>query len=74
MCEFLLEKEADVNGGGIVSETMWLVCRWMWWGRDIVVVCVCVYVESHLRFQFYVTGLLGKGLVVVCMCVCRQSS
>ena len=28
-------------------------------------VCVCVYVGSHLRFQFYVTCLLGKGMVVV---------
>ena len=36
--------------------------------------CVCVYVDSHLRFQFNLTGLLGKGIVVVCMCVCRQSS
>ena len=36
--------------------------------------CVCVYVYNHLRFQFYLTGLLGKGMVVVCMCVCRQSS
>ena len=36
--------------------------------------CVCVYVDSHLRFQFNPTGLLGKGMVVVCMCVCRQSS
>ena len=35
---------------------------------------VCVYVASDLRFQFYLTGLLGKGMVVVCMCVCRQSS
>ena len=74
MCEFLLGKEADVNGGGIVSKTMWLVSRWMLWWRDIVVVCLCVYVDNHLRFQFYVTGLLGKGMVMVCMCVCRQSS
>ena len=37
-------------------------------------VCVCVYVDSHLRFQFHLTDLLGKGMVVVCMCVCRQSS
>ena len=76
MCELLLDKEADVNHGGIVSKTVWLVCRWMWWGKDIVVVCVCVcvYVDSHLRFQFHLTDLLGKGLVVVCMCVCRQSS
>ena len=44
MCSFLLEKEADINLGGSVSTTMWLVCRWMWWGRDIVVVCVCVCV------------------------------
>ena len=50
MCGFLLDKEADVNRGGFVSETMKLVCRWMWWGRDIVVlffflcVCVCVFV------------------------------
>ena len=36
--------------------------------------CVCVYVDSHLSFQFYLTGLLGKGMVVVCMRVCRQSS
>ena len=43
-------------------------------GRDIVVVCACVYVDSSLRFQFYVTGLLGEGMVMVCMCVCRQSS
>ena len=38
---------------------------------------MCVYVDSHLRFQFHLTDLLGKGLVVVCMCVlqvCRQSS
>ena len=42
MCEFLLEKGADVNLAG-VSTTMWLVCRWMWWGREIVVVCVCVF-------------------------------
>ena len=40
----------------------------------VVCVCVCVYVDSHLRFQFYLTGLLGKGLVVVFMYVCRQSS
>ena len=39
-----------------------------------MVVYVCVYVDSHLRFQFYLTGLLGKRMVVVCMCVCRQSS
>ena len=38
-------------------------------------VCVCVYVNNHLRFQFNLTGLLRKGMmVVVCMCVCRQSS
>ena len=37
-------------------------------------VYVCVYVDSHLRFQFYLTGLLVKEMVVVCMCVCRQSS
>ena len=43
-------------------------------GRDIVVVWVCVYVDSHLRFQFNLTGLLGKGMVVVCMCACKQSS
>ena len=35
---------------------------------------VCVYVASDLRFQCYLTGLLGKGMLVVCMCVCRQSS
>ena len=29
MCEFLLDKGADVNRGGNVSKTMWLVCRWM---------------------------------------------
>ena len=23
--------------------------------------CVCVYVESHLKFQFYLTGLLWEG-------------
>ena len=39
-----------------------------------MVVCVCVDVDSHLRFQFNPTGLLGKGMVVVCMCVRRQSS
>ena len=43
-------------------------------GRDIVVVSVCVYVDSHLRFQFNLTDLLEKGMVVVCMFVCRQSS
>ena len=43
-------------------------------GRDIVVVCVCIFVNSHLIFQFYLTGLLGKEMVVVCMCVCKQSS
>ena len=37
-------------------------------------VCVCVYVDSHVRFQFNLTGLLGNGMVVVCMCVCRQST
>ena len=37
-----------------------------------MVVYVCVYVDSHLRFQFYLTGLLGKRMVVVCMCVCRH--
>ena len=74
MCKFLLDKEANVNLADGVSTTILLVCRWMWWGKDIVVVCVCVYVDSHLRFQFYVTGLLGKGMVVVWMCVCRQSS
>ena len=36
--------------------------------------CVRVYVGSHLRFELYLTGLLGKGMVVVCMCVCRQPS
>ena len=36
--------------------------------------CVCVYVDSHLRFRINLTGLLGKGMVVVGMCVCRQSS
>ena len=35
---------------------------------------MCVYVDSHLRFQFNLTGVLGKRMVVVCMCVCRQSS
>ena len=35
--------------------------------------CVCVYVDSHLRFHINLTGLLWKGMVVVCMCVCRQS-
>ena len=35
---------------------------------------MCVCVDSHLRYEFYVTGLLRKGMVVVCMCVCRQSS
>ena len=39
-----------------------------------VCVCVCVYVDNHLRFQIYLTGLVGKGIVVVCMCVCKQSS
>ena len=39
-----------------------------------MVVCVCVYVYSNIRFHSYLTGLLGKGMVVVCMCVCRQSS
>ena len=43
-------------------------------GRDIVVVCVCIFVDSHLIFQYYLTGLLDKGMVVVCMCSCRQSS
>ena len=37
-------------------------------------VCVCVYVDSSISFQSYLTGLLGKGMVVVCMCVCRHSS
>ena len=74
MCEFLLEKEADVNLRCCVSKTMQVVRRWIWWGRDKVVVCVCIFVDSHLRFQYYLTGLLGKGMVVVCMCVCRQSS
>ena len=32
-----------------------------------MVVCECVYIDSHLRFQFNLTGLLGKGIVVVCM-------
>ena len=36
--------------------------------------CVFVYVDSHQRFQYYLTGLFGKGMVVVCMCVCMQSS
>ena len=36
--------------------------------------CVCVYVDNHLRIQFYLNGLLGKRILVVCMCVCRQSS
>ena len=39
-----------------------------------MVVCVCAYVDCHRRFQFYLTGFLGKRMVVVCMCVCRQSS
>ena len=26
-----------------------------------MVVCVCAYVDSSLRFQFYLTGLLGNG-------------
>ena len=26
-------------------------------------VCVCVYGDSHVRFQFNLTGLLGKGMV-----------
>ena len=39
-----------------------------------MVVCVRVYVDSHLRFQINLTGLLGRGMVVVCMCVYRQSS
>ena len=39
-----------------------------------MVVCVCPYVDSRLRFQFYLPALLGKGMVVVCMCVCRLSS
>ena len=39
-----------------------------------MVVCVCVYVDSHHKFQYILTGLLGKGMVVVCICVCRQSS
>ena len=30
-----------------------------------MVVCMGVYVDSHVRFQFYVTGLLGKRMVVV---------
>ena len=34
---------------------------------DIAVACECVYVDSHLRFQFTLTGLLAKGMVVVCM-------
>ena len=42
--------------------------------NDGLCVCMCVYVDSHLRFQFYLTGLLWEGMVVVCMCVCRQSS
>ena len=32
-----------------------------------MVVSVCVYVDSYLRFQFNLTGLLGKGMVLVCM-------
>ena len=40
----------------------------------VVGVCVCVHVDSHLRFQFNLTGLLGKEMVVVCMRVCMQSS
>ena len=39
----------------------------------VVCVRVCVYVDSHLRFQFNLTGLLGKGMMVVCMCVCKHS-
>ena len=39
-----------------------------------MVVCVCIYITSDLRFQFYLTGLLENWMVVVCMCVCRQSS
>ena len=74
MCEFLLDEGADVNLVSKVSETVKLVCRWMWWGRDMMVVCVCVYVDSYLRFQFNLTGLLWRGMVVDCMCVCRQSS
>ena len=35
---------------------------------------MCVYVDSHLRFQICLTGLGGKEIVVVCICVCRQSS
>ena len=43
MCEFLLDKGVDVNRGGHVCKIMSLVCRWMWWTRDIVVVGVCVF-------------------------------
>ena len=74
MCEFLLDKGADVNLGGFVSKSMQLFCRLMWWGKETVVVGVSVYVDRYLRFQFNLTGLLGKGMMVVCMCVCRQSS
>ena len=70
MCEFLLDKEADINLISIVSETVYLVCRWIWWGRDNSgSLCVWAYVDSHHRFQFILTGLLGKGMAVVCMCV-----
>ena len=37
-------------------------------------VCKCVYVDSHFRFQFNLTGLLGNGMVGICMCVFKQSS
>ena len=26
---------------------------------------MCVYLDSHLRFQFYLIGLLGKGFACV---------
>ena len=74
MCEFLLGKGAEVNRYRDVSKSMSLVCRWMWWGRDIVVVGVCAHVDSHLSFHINLTGLLGRGMVVVCMFVCKQSS
>ena len=43
-------------------------------GKDIVVVSVCVYADSHLRFQFNLIDLLEKEMLVVGMCVCKQSS
>ena len=35
---------------------------------------MCIYVDSSLRFQFYLIGLLGKGMVVDFLCVCRHFS